>query len=141
MIQFEKEIVLSAQTGELDKLTAWLDVILDEAGCPAPPRAQIAVAAEEVFVNICRYAYGGASGSARVLAGIQDFRLVLRFEDSGAAFNPLDHAPPDVSAPISGREAGGLGIFIVRKWMDSVQYRRTDGKNELTLYKTLAHTA
>jgi anti-sigma regulatory factor (Ser/Thr protein kinase) len=38
---------------------------------------------------------------------------------------------------MADRKIGGLGIFITRKWMDSVQYRRRDGKNELTLYKTI----
>jgi sigma-B regulation protein RsbU (phosphoserine phosphatase) len=137
VVRFDKEIVLSANTGELDTLQDWLGAVLDETCCASKTRGQIAMAAEEIFVNICRHAYSGGEGSARVMAGMDNSRFVMRFEDSGIAFNPLEHAPPDINAPIDGREPGGLGIFIMRKWMDRVQYNRAGGKNELTLYKTI----
>jgi sigma-B regulation protein RsbU (phosphoserine phosphatase) len=137
VVHFDKEIVLSANTGELDTLQDWLGAVLDKTCCASRTRDQIAVAAEEIFVNICRYAYSGGEGSARVMAGMDKSRFVMRFEDSGIAFNPLDHASPDITAPIADREPGGLGIFIMRKWMDRVEYSRAGDKNQLTLYKTI----
>ena len=49
----------------------------------------------------------------------------------------LQKEDPDVSLPAEKRQIGGLGIFLVRKTMDHMAYRREGGKNILTIRKKI----
>ena len=66
-----------------------------------------------------------------------DNSITLRFRDGGIPFNPLKKDPPDISLPMEEREIGGLGIFLVIKKMDVVEYEHTDGENILTVKKMI----
>jgi anti-sigma regulatory factor (Ser/Thr protein kinase) len=66
-----------------------------------------------------------------------DKSITLRFRDGGIPFNPLKKDPPDISLPMEEREIGGLGIFLVIKKMDVVEYEHTDGENILTVMKMI----
>ncbi len=58
-----------------------------------------------------------------------DEDIHIEFEDNGIALNPLSAEEPDVSLPANEREVGGFGMFMVKKLMDSVEYRREGTKN------------
>jgi anti-sigma regulatory factor (Ser/Thr protein kinase) len=64
-------------------------------------------------------------------------RIVIRFEDGGVPFNPLEHKMPDVSLSWEDRSIGGLGIMLVIKKMDGVSYAYVDYKNVLTIEKVI----
>ncbi|MBR4437044.1 MAG: ATP-binding protein, partial [Spirochaetales bacterium] len=55
--------------------------------------------------------------------------------DDGEAFDPLAKSDPDIDLSAEERQIGGLGIFMVKKSMDSVEYEYRDGKNILTISK------
>ena len=59
--------------------------------------------------------------------------MTLTFRDNGTPYNPLDAKEPDITASADERQIGGLGIFIVRKMMDNVDYMYKNGHNILTL--------
>ena len=61
----------------------------------------------------------------------------LRFEDDGVEYNPLKKQDADITLGAEEREIGGLGIFMVKKSMDSMEYEYTDKKNILTLKKSV----
>ncbi len=63
--------------------------------------------------------------------------FVIRFKDSGLAFDPLSKPDPDITLPAEEREVGGLGIYMVKKSMDAVKYERKDDKNIFTLVKSI----
>ena len=115
---------------------------LEAAGCPVKQITQISIAVEEIFVNIAHYAYKQETGSVVIRAdvsgnatddGAVDSFAVIEFEDGGIPYNPLEKTDPDIGAAADEREIGGLGIFMVKKIMDSVEYRREAGKNILTI--------
>jgi serine/threonine-protein kinase RsbW len=58
-------------------------------------------------------------------------------EDDGQPFNPLEAPEVDTTKPLEERTIGGLGIHIVRKLMDGLEYQRHEGKNLLVLKKHL----
>ena len=60
---------------------------------------------------------------------------MIEIIDCGIPFDPLTLPKPDVNAPIEDRKIGGLGIYMMRKLMDKVNYKREQGKNILTLVK------
>ena len=67
----------------------------------------------------------------------QTTELRVEVEDDGHPFNPLDRPAPDLSKPVNERPIGGLGIYMMRKALDGMDYRRADGKNILVMIKRL----
>ena len=63
--------------------------------------------------------------------------IQIMFRDKGIAYNPLEKSDPDVSLSAEDRDIGGLGIFMVKKSMDSVLYEREGDENVLVLVKNL----
>ncbi len=95
------------------------------------------LACEEIVVNITSYAYPeGSDGYLDVIIQKTD-RIVIRFEDGGVPFNPLEHKSPDVTLPWKQRPIGGLGIYLLRRKMDDIHYEYVDNKNILTIEKVI----
>ncbi|MDR0409492.1 MAG: ATP-binding protein [Spirochaetaceae bacterium] len=135
---FEKEFTFRASVDELEKLLDCMADIFAEYSCPEKTCNQIAVITEEIFVNIARYAYDEKPGDAVVRVGRAGPVMAIQFVDTGKHFNPLEKTAPDINASIENRAIGGLGIYIAKKWMDSIHYERVDGENRLTLQKNIA---
>jgi anti-sigma regulatory factor (Ser/Thr protein kinase) len=121
----------------LDAAFGFVRGTMEEAGVSDDAATGIELAVEEIFVNIALYAYRtGESGryvTLRCEAGPEMFSL--EFADSGEPFNPLEIGEPDLSLDVMKREPGGLGLFIVKRIMDVVEYRREEGKNVLCMRK------
>ena len=129
-----------ALTEKLSDVLDFVNVNLEEHGCPVGILTQIDVAVEELFVNVALYAYKSSNvtnGKIVLELEIQENpkALVLTFRDWGVPFNPLKRTDPDINLPAEERDIGGLGIYIVKKTMDSVAYSFEDGQNILTLKK------
>jgi anti-sigma regulatory factor (Ser/Thr protein kinase) len=97
---------------------------------------QIAIAVEEIYVNIAHYAYNPEVGGATIRIAVGD-EITIEFEDRGKAYNPLLKDDPDITAGVEERDVGGLGIFMVKKIMDAVDYRYEEGKNILLIRKAI----
>ena len=132
-----KELTIPAEIGELDRVLDFVNAELEENDCPPKVQIQIDVAVEEIFVNIASYAYTPNHGSAtiRVETEGDPKLLAVRFTDSGIRYNPLERADPDVSLDADDRGMGGLGIYMVKKSMDRLEYEYSGDRNILTLYK------
>lgn len=91
---------------------------------------------EELYLNIAKYAYGGASGvmSLEILTDNAD-EVRMIFTDYGIPFNPILFPDPDTTAETEKRKVGGLGIYMVKSFADNLSYRYEDGKNVLTVTK------
>ena len=98
---------------------------------------QTELAVEEIFVNIAHYAYAPDGGYAEIGVKIDDGKAIITFEDAGKAYDPLAASDPDLTLSAEDRKIGGLGVFITKNLMDAVNYRYENGKNILTLEKTL----
>ena len=103
---------------------------------------QICVSVEELFTNIVSYAYPDESDgkvviSCMVLVESGTRMLQISLKDWGIPYNPLKKPEPDFDIPFENRAIGGLGIHMVRKLMDGMEYCYTDGCNEIRIQKTL----
>ncbi len=119
-----------------DILTAFVEGILAPMEGSMKSQMQINIAIDEIYSNIVKF-----SGATEVTLIVEVRKATLSarltFIDNGKPYDPIKQADPDVTLPLEEREIGGLGIFIVKKTMDSVCYRRNGDKNELAITKTL----
>ncbi len=131
------ELTLEAKLDNLDQVLAFVDKFLEESDCPPKPQMKIDVAVEELFVNIARYAYAPATGSMTIRIENDPQGMSITLIDRGVPFNPLAKLDPDVTLSAEERQIGGLGIFMVKKSMDAMDYRYADGRNVLTIKKVI----
>ena len=92
---------------------------------------------EEILINIVNYAYPGGGGQLSLLweNDTHSRELLIKFEDAGIPFDPLEKETPKLDAPIAERKIGGLGIHMIRSLTDTANYERRDNKNILTVTK------
>lgn len=126
--------MFSADVSELQSVTDYVDEELNKYNCPAKIRMQFALCLEEMFVNVAHYAYSDITGSVNVSVDVDANYYSVILEDEGTPFNPIEAEDPDVTLPIEKRKIGGLGIYMVKKTMDEVNYIY-DNKNIFCMKK------
>ena len=112
------------------QVAAFVEEHLEKFEVPMKLSMKLMVAVDEIYSNIVRYS-GASEANVRLMKEVDTLRLIFR--DNGKPYNPLDAEEPDVTASAEDRAIGGLGIFMVRKMMDNVEYMYKDGQNVLTL--------
>ncbi len=113
---------------------------LEKANCPMKTTFAISVVVEEIFTNIAKYAYRDVEGGVahvRFAFNPASREAVFEFADEGPYFNPLESEDPDITLSADERDIGGLGIFITKKTMDKIEYRRDGDKNVLVMMKKI----
>lgn len=94
---------------------------------------------DELLSNIIRHGHTAAGAQPITLdLDVREGSLHIRISDGGIPFNPFDRPPPNLDLPIEEREPGGLGIHLVRHFMDDYSYSYQDERNVVTLRKGLA---
>ena len=132
-----KELTLDASVENTPVVIDFVNELLEEFGCSMKIEAQIDVAVDELFSNIALYAYAPSAGSATVQVEFcgKPPAVVITFIDRGVPFDPLKKRDPDVTLSAEERKIGGLGIYIVKKSMDNMEYEYRDGQNILKITK------
>src|SRR5262245_32384340 len=96
---------------------------------------------DEILTNIIEYGYDDqAEHEIHVTMAVEGDVLFIEIEDDARHFNPLEAPPPDLTLPLEERPVGGLGIHIMRTLMDTVEHQRRDGRNILTMRKTIGRS-
>ena len=128
-----KEITVDAMIENMNTVTAFVDDFLDQIACPMKSRIQINIVIDEIFGNICHYAYKDSVGAVtvRVESGNTPKAVFLTFTDNGIPYNPLDTEDPDITLSSEERKIGGLGIYLVKKNMDEMKYEYVNQQNRL----------
>ncbi|HNY07410.1 MAG TPA: ATP-binding protein, partial [Bacteroidales bacterium] len=135
----EKNITIVNQVEQLEELAGILETVSEEWDIPMKVSLNLNLVLEELITNIIFYGYDDTNEHLIYIRLYKkDNEIEIQIEDDGKEFNPLLVAEPDIDESIENRKIGGLGIHFVRKIMDSMNYRRSDGKNILTLTKNIA---
>ena len=131
------ELTLEAKVENLDEVLAFVDGQLEQLNCPLKTQMQIDVAVEELYVNIAHYAYTPNVGMATIRVDTlpDPLAVAITFIDRGIPYDPLKKPDPDVTLPAEDRQIGGLGIYMVKKSMDAIDYEYRDGQNILRIVK------
>ena len=133
------ERTFEAKIESISEVTAFVDEWLEGLDCGIKAQMQIDVALDELFSNIAHYAYASGTGEATLQLDFDEVsrRVSITFIDGGVPYDPLQKADPDLDVPIEERAIGGLGIFLVKKTMDGMDYVRRDDRNILTIHKQI----
>jgi len=134
-----KELTIAATVENIGTVTAFVDEQLESLDCPTKAQMQIDIAIDELFGNIAHYAYTPEVGNATVRVEVEKepMAVVITFLDQGVPYDPLTAEDPDTTLSADERKIGGLGIFMVKKSMDEIDYKYQDGQNILTIKKRL----
>ena len=132
-----KELTVDAVIENIPAVTAFVEEQLEQYNCPMKAQMQIDIAIDELFSNIAQYAYTPKTGKATVRMEVTEnpMAVIISFIDNGIPYDPLAKADPNVSLPADERQIGGLGIFMVKKSMDEINYEYKNGQNVLTIKK------
>ena len=132
-----KELTVDAAIENIPAVTSFVEEQLEQVGCPMKAMMQINIAIDELFGNIAQYAYTPKTGKATVRVEVTEnpMAVVITFIDNGIPYDPLAKADPNVSLPADERQIGGLGIFMVKKSMDEINYEYKNGQTILTIKK------
>ena len=119
------ELILLNRRSEIPRLQDLLESFARDHKFPSKVLHDVQLAVEEHLTNVLNYAFtdqGEHEIRIRLQPGESD--LCIEVEDDGRPFNPLEHPTPDFSLPLDQRPIGGLGIHMIRKSMDRLEYRR-----------------
>ena len=130
------QIAIKSNEDNLDFVLSKFDEALEDYNLPVKFKLQLELVLEELFINICNYAFED-EGEIIIQHFVEDnpLRIIINFIDEGVPFNPLEKEMPDLSLSAEDRELGGLGLTIVRKNVDFIEYHYENNKNILTIQK------
>ena len=131
-----EEIILKSNIENLDLVLLKIEEFLEDKEISMKSKLKLELIIEELFVNICNYAYE-KEGEIKIQYGLLEnpLRIIMNFIDEGVKFNPLDKEGPDLTLDADQRDIGGLGLTIVRKNADEIDYKYENNQNILTVEK------
>lgn len=134
-----KKLQVAQVIENLHKITEFVSADLKDRGCSPTVIRKISVVIDEVFGNIVFHGDRRGDGTVTVLEEFEENppAIALTFIDQNAPFDPLGKADPNTRLPAGKRRIGGLGIFMVKRTVDQIDYEYKDGSNILKIKKYL----
>ena len=134
----EKKLILQNEVAEISKLAIFIEELGEEFGLSPELVFNLNLVLEEAVSNVILYAYPKEEHQTiSLIARKKDNQLIFVLTDSGKEFDPTQAPDADITLSAEDRPIGGLGIFLIRQIMNTVEYQRIEGKNVLTLCKEL----
>ena len=134
----EKKLVIKNEISEIGKLATFIEELGEELVLTPDLIFNLNLAVDEAVTNVILYAYPKEEQKdIFISANMSDNILIFVLTDSGKEFDPTQVPDADITLSAEEREIGGLGIFLIRQIMDTVEYQRIDGKNVLSMSKQL----
>ena len=123
---------------ELARVAVFMEETGDEWNFPMSMVLNLNLVLEEALTNIILYGFkSDTNHTIEVHFNKTGDDLSIEIIDDGIAFDPTNVADPDITLSVENRTVGGLGIFLIRKIMDTVEYKRIANKNKLILKKNI----
>ena len=105
-------------------------------GAHADAAADIIIALNEALVNVVRHGYRRQPGRVEMTLWRQADALLIELLDEAPLFDPTSVPTPDITVPLAQRPFGGMGVHMMREFVDELRYQTTvDDRNQLTLVK------
>lgn len=131
-------LTVPASTASLEAVRRFVATRAAAARLPEIVVEQVKLAVDEACTNVVKHAYRGRADETFDVAVIAEpERFTIRIRDTGAAFDPGDYHQPDLQKAVRERRRGGLGVHLIRRLMDHVEYRSRGNINEVCMVKYL----
>ncbi|MCY4160051.1 MAG: ATP-binding protein [Bacteroidetes bacterium] len=131
-------LIVPSATRHLIKVRKFVVESARQAGVNETHIEALQLAVDEACANIIEHAYqGNSANKVNLTMTIEATRVIVRIRDHGRSFDRRAYQRPDVVELSRNRKSGGLGVDIIRRLMDHVEYFSEDGVNEITLIKLL----
>ena len=133
-----KVLQVNNQIDELTRVAGFLEKLGEEWGFPMPLVLSLNLVLEEALTNIILYGFDDQKTHIiEICFKKNGDKLSISIIDDGHEYDPTLNAEPDITLSAEERPIGGLGIFLIKKVMDKVEYQRKKNKNYLTLSKNI----
>ncbi|OQD58772.1 anti-sigma factor [Methanobrevibacter arboriphilus JCM 13429 = DSM 1125] len=136
-----KQIIVCNNKQQLYDVLNFVKKNLDPYKVSKKFQMQLELSIEEIFINIVNHAYETHANERKILINsyieTDPLKIALEFLDEGTPYNPLENHDPNISLPLEERSIGGLGIYLAKKNVDSIDYKYKDEKNILTIKKNI----
>jgi len=137
-MNYQQSITLTNSLEEVERLHLFIDNVCTDNNVDDMDMGMINLAIEELVVNVINYAYPQGTQGDIVVACLSDgHTLTFTIADKGKPFDPTKADDTDITLTAEERPIGGLGIHLVRNIMDTMEYRRQEEQNILTLTKKI----
>lgn len=135
----QKTLRIKNDTSELSVMNRFLEEAGEELELSTPFMMSLNLVLEEAVSNIIFYAYVGqdVKDAVDISLLLEGGMLTVVVKDHGVPFDPTAKEDPDITLSAEERPIGGLGIFLIKKIMDEVSYRREDGQNVFIMKKRI----
>lgn len=131
-------ISVEANTSQLAKVRDFVAEYALSLGLSDKEIGNIRLAVDEAYTNIIKHAYKNIPAKpVNIQMGSNGSQLWISIKDEGESFDPATYSEPDLKKRIKNKQRGGMGVYLIRKLMDSVQYTRTGQMNEIKMIKHL----
>lgn len=133
----EAPVVLTIDSviDEIPVVSERLEKLMSGAGFSPEAVLDTQLAVEEAITNVIVHGYQQKGNEIRIACRVIDGAIEIRITDSAPPFNPLSLPTPDLDSDVNERRIGGLGIYLIRRVMDGVEYAYEGGNNIFTLTK------
>jgi len=132
-----KALKIKSELAEVERLRVFLRESLQELNLSEKAYFIIELSLYEICVNIISYAYPQQKGDIFLKTWQDRNRLYFEVRDYGLPFDPTQSRTPNIEEMVNNERKGGLGIFLVRKLMDGIEYKRENKQNILIMYKKI----
>lgn len=133
-------LMLKSDLSELDRLHPFLEEIGQGISASKKCIFETILTLEEVFSNIISYGFDDpANHVIKITVTTAKGSFTVSVEDDGRPFNPLEAKNPDLPQDVEDCKPGGLGIHLIKHFMDEIRYKRHQNRNVLTMKKTCVH--
>lgn len=132
------ELKLYCEKSRLSELRVFLSGVFGNSNLSEITKNQLILAVEEVCANLIIHSHGcNPKNSIMLNVNFESKKLIFEITDSGKAFNIIDHESPDIQTVIKEKRKGGLGLLLVRKIMDEIEFETNSTHNTCRLIKKL----
>lgn len=131
-----KSQIFPGRYDSLEKISEFIQENTKDAGFDGFTSYTIETAVDEACSNIIEHAYGQENiGNIEISVSINPSNITIFIKDNGRPFNPKSIPKPNLSSNLYERKGDGLGLYMMKQWMDEVQFEFVDNTNVLKMVK------
>ena len=131
-----RDLTIPAEEGQLSRVRDFVTEVCDEAGFSSRETNNTKLAVDEACTNIIKHAYDDSDGEITITIRFSPGKIEISLADRGKHFDFAGVQDPDLDQYVETGKKGGLGVFLINRLMDGVEYRAAAGGNELVMHKT-----